>query len=640
MPLNPPEVGRLSVCSTTVLMQYQLPGADITLHVDGSRVDLGRAKSAWEVMDLPPGLQLRRDTSVLATQSLGGETSPPSIAMSVQGVGSSPSKPQPHPDSHIYACAGGVVLTGVTPGSSVEILSGSTLLGTEIAHDGGAAVKLSGPVPDSTPLTARVNTCGQPPVSVTLPVGDKPPIDQFERLPAPAFGSPLMECVEWVRIDQAVPCATIVLTRGDGSVHRQLIATTSWTFHLDRPLDDGEPLVLRQEFDRCNIGGEDRHATVGPLVVKPPTLSSSWCAGRVAAVDLVPGATLIFFGSNGIEIGRSGVIGPTGHFTVVQPQAPRIFARQELCGVPSEPSNSVEALTDADLVDLTRPRPVILEPVLACQTELTVRGLRPGGLVQVFSDDRGLIGWRQAIAEETTVTVASLLPGESVLAHAISCAGQAGDSPPAQALDVPDVHPPRVAAPLRPGQKTVQVIDVQVGARLDVSVNGAFAAGTTVTSNPAEVNLPQALQLGQLVRARQGICGVWRSDVEGTPVTPAPVPTPPPAVGLSKVVVSNCSTENHTIRVWNFDLTSGTKNEVGVLPSQRDDWGFCPGIGAPLEVKLTDGHLHKIVFVDPDAIGCEGQNDPLVVACVRDSFPQVGAVKGLNSGPAFPYAVA
>jgi hypothetical protein len=33
MPLNPPQVGALSVCSTSVLMQHQLAGAGITLLV-------------------------------------------------------------------------------------------------------------------------------------------------------------------------------------------------------------------------------------------------------------------------------------------------------------------------------------------------------------------------------------------------------------------------------------------------------------------------------------------------------------------------------------------------------------------------------------------------------------------------------
>ena len=86
-----------------------------------------------------------------------------------------------------------------------------------------------------------------------------------------------------------------------------------------------------------------------------------------------------------------------------------------------------------------------------------------------------------------------------------------------------------------------------------------------------------------------------------------------------------------TINVWSLDHTAGSKTRVGSLHHNYDDFGTCPAAGTPLEVKLTNGHLHEIVFVDTEAIGCEGQDDPLVVACRRDFLPIVG----LSSGPAF-----
>jgi hypothetical protein len=140
MPLNPPQVGRLSVCSTTVVMQHQLPGAEVTLLKDSLSFPLGRAKSVWEVMKLPSGMNLTRDDRIFATQSLNGETSPVGINSIVEGTGPTASLPRPHPDSHIYVCAGNVALGGMTPGTNAEVLIGGSVVGKALAHEGAAIV--------------------------------------------------------------------------------------------------------------------------------------------------------------------------------------------------------------------------------------------------------------------------------------------------------------------------------------------------------------------------------------------------------------------------------------------------------------------------------------------------------------------
>jgi hypothetical protein len=636
MPLNAPQVGRLSVCSTTVTMQYQIPGARVTLHVDGSPIPLGEATTAWEVMKLPAGLTLPRNALVVATQEFEGETSPPGPAVMVQGLGATASRPQPHPDSHIYECAAFVALAGVTPGASVEIRKGGSVLGTGVAGSGAVVVELNSPVPASEALVARATGCGQQLVSITLPRGDKAPLTAGGMLPAPMFGSPVMACVDSLRIDGVVPGATVILTRGDGSVERHPFATRTWLIRLVRPLELGESLKLRQEFQFCKIVGEDRPERVGPLTVGPPTLTSPWCAGRVTASDLIPGAILTFFAADGTELGRSGVPGTSGQFPMQQPMAFKFFARQEMCGTVSEPSNTVSANTDPDLVDLTPPSPVIVAPVLACQTEVTVRGqVGTGGLVEVLSESRGMIGWRHALTDETIVTVASLLPNERIQARMVSCSLQEASSAFATAQVIPDIPSPRITAPLHAGTKVVRVLDVKIGARLDLYVNDAFKVGVTVTSDPQDVNLPEALVAGQRVNGRQGICDKWLGGEE-EPVTAVPAIPPPAASGFGKVVVLNCHTAHRTINVWSLDHTAGTKTRVGSLNPNYDDFGSCPAAGAPMEVKLADGHVHEIVFVDPGALGCEGQDDPMVVACRRDSM----AIVGLSTGPAFHWQVS
>jgi hypothetical protein len=241
-----------------------------------------------------------------------------------------------------------------------------------------------------------------------------------------------------------------------------------------------------------------------------------------------------------------------------------------------------------------------------------------------------MIGWRHAIAVETIVGVTSLLPGEPIEAHAVSCAGQDATSAVVVTEGIGDLLDPRVEAPLHSGTRTVRIHQVQVGARLDVYVDDAFAGGLTVTSDPAEVTLPEALVAGQRVHGRQGICNQWRSG-EPEVVTTAPATPPPAARGFGKVVILNCHTWQRTIEVWSLDHTTGSVTKAGSLHHNYDDWGTCPAAGEPLEVELDDGHEYEIVFVDPEAIGCEGQDDPMVLACRRDVLPIIGS----TSGPAF-----
>jgi hypothetical protein len=470
-------------------------------------------------------------------------------------------------------------------------------------------------------------------VTVPLPRADPAPLDQFERLLAPSFGSPLMECVTWLRIDAVVPGATVFLTRRDGSEQRWAFATRSWLVPLARPLQNGEPLTLRQEFVLCGISGERATGRVERLAVGVPKLTSPWCSGRVTVTNLTPGATVIFFASNGAELGRSGASGTTCQFTLIQPHSFTFFARQELCGVLSAPSNSVSAGTDPDSIDNTPPRPVIVKPVHACQTQLRVKGQVNGGVFEIWSHLRGMIGWRHAMGSETTVDVPALLDQEPIEAVATTCSGQSANSFPVVKATQATLGTSVIDTP-HAGSTAVSVRNVTVGAQLDLYVENRFANSVIVAGDPTEVPV-LALVVRQHVHARQYLCGQV-VECEDVPVIEAPSTPQPPKTGFSKVLLHNCHTEQRTVTVWDLDHTAGTTSQVGSLEQEYDDWGTCPSHSDPLEVQLKDGHLHEIVVVDPGAIGCEGQDDPLVVACRRDAL----VFKGSSSGSAFTYVVA
>lgn len=628
MALNPPQVGLLSVFSTTVVMQHQLVGAVVTLHKDGASFELGLASSPWEVFALPPGMNLRKDDLVMATQSLAGDTSPPGIPAIVEGVGQTASSPRPHPDSHIYACAGNVALDGMTPGTRAEILIGGQVVGSAIAPEGAAMVELSQGVPATGTVQARARTGNLAPVTVTLPPADAPPLDSTERLSAPRFGLAPMECMTHLRIEGVVPGATVVLTRDDGSQQREPFPTPTWVMPLATPVKAGERLTLRQDLPFCEIQGHETTADAGPVTLAAPRLTSAWCSGRVNVTHLVPGATVVFQAEDGTELGRSGASGTTCQFTLIQPTSFRFFARQELCGVQSGPSNLVSSGNDPDLVDLTKPSPVIAQPLHACQTAVRVSGQVKGGLVEIWSHTRGMIGWRHSIGPESTVVVSALLDQETVEAHAVSCAQQEGFSPAVTAVRATLRTP--VIDTLHAGAASVSVRDVAVGATLELYVDGHVTNTLIVDQDPIVVAVPP-LAADQRVRARQYLCGRV-AECEDVLVVDQPT-TPDPQHGVSTVLIHNCHTSHRKVSVWNLDHTAVSATRVDSLDADYDDWGTCPAFAAPLEVELEDGHVHEIVVVDPDATGCEGQDDPMVMACRRNA----GVFLGDSNGPSVTF---
>jgi hypothetical protein len=107
-------------------------------------------------------------------------------------------------------------------------------------------------------------------------------------------------------------------------------------------------------------------------------------------------------------------------------------------------------------------------------------------------------------------------------------------------------------------------------------------------------------------------------------------PNPPPEFGVRRVDVYNCNSDYRDVHVWTKDLAQGYWVERGTASSLWQG-GSCPGNGLPFTVNLEDGHDYWFVVVDPDLIGCDGQNNPEATFCQRSYY---GApLHGLGDGP-------
>jgi hypothetical protein len=130
------------------------------------------------------------------------------------------------------------------------------------------------------------------------------------------------------------------------------------------------------------------------------------------------------------------------------------------------------------------------------------------------------------------------------------------------------------------------------------------------------------------------------------PVTDRPPPggggggvvvPPPPMGGFRSVFLYNCDPDQHQFYYWRLDQASGSLNLVrGPVNAMYSEAGFCPDPNdQPQEIFIVDRRVQTLIVVDPDAIGCSG-NDPSMLACVKHS----ATIIGRDSGPACSWIIS
>jgi hypothetical protein len=122
-------------------------------------------------------------------------------------------------------------------------------------------------------------------------------------------------------------------------------------------------------------------------------------------------------------------------------------------------------------------------------------------------------------------------------------------------------------------------------------------------------------------------------------------PSAPPgdesaSAGYEKAAIYNCDPDQHRFTYWVADLSNGSTQQHGPIDAMYSEAGYCPDpTDDPFELDLEPGHSYQIVAVDPASIGCEGRNDPTIVACAKHQFLLIGAANGrtarivLQAGP-------
>ena len=555
MPLLPPRVmGPISECNRgagAVWVQGQLTGATVEILVDGVAGPVGGGIAAWssQVFDLNAGVALAPGARVRARQKLGAEVSSASPDQSSVLV-------QKRPPamggvdwvSHLYRCGRCLQLGGLVPGASVEVrIVGGPSLATSTSPNGGARLHLSAAIGPGQTLEAIQTACGQTGPRDQGPPPDAVPHDPAHprELPPPVIRKPVRECDRAVLVGNVLEGATVTLGRSGPPpagmappLHACFDSTESWLL-VDRPFRHlggvGETISVRQDFAACELHSLDSPPTsVSSAAPMPaPIIAGTLCAGGTAVriANLRPGARVTILQTLGSAVTALGTgeapdttcpgapppgsppLPPACFDFAVPPLVggAQITAIQEQCGVVSGPSNAVTVRQDTAAL----PTPVVPGPLFECGATVRVTNIHPPSYVRVMSAILGEIGARWVFYKtnddtaEVDVPVAPLLlhadQHDEIWAVAEGC-GQTAVSARKPVGALPDVLPPVIEA-VNECTVDVPVRDVVPGARVFVYVNGVFRGSQAVGGRRGTVRITGRLRVGNVLTARQRICG-------------------------------------------------------------------------------------------------------------------------------------
>jgi hypothetical protein len=524
-------LGPLSECSRAATVVGQITGSTVRITTTEGRV-LAEGMARWSEQTFDLTGPLRAGESVIAFQSLDGETSP---------IPPEKTPVQPAPDLSaislqyvgvLHGCAGCVLVTGAVPGAQVTLRVAATgeVLGDAPAVNGDAYIVLRRAVRTGEELEALQTACGRTGPAVRSAPADAVALDARQRLPPPWIVEPLGECDRALAVGGVVEGALVDFRRSVGIPLSAWLGTTgSWIAPIDPPLGFLETLTARQAMPSCDLESDDsRPVTAGPLrplqapVIEPPLCADST---RVVVRNLRPGSVVTLY-LDDVELGRGEAPRPT--FELLVPGGRlrargHLAAEQAICnGVVRSPrSYTVAIAPPLDRLDTLR----IREPLFACATVVRVEGVVPGSLVSireertdVWRSDLVLVRDRQA---EIAVRPA-LRAGEKVYAAGALC-GRRARSAAVMAQEVRQLAAPSVEEPIHEGATSVVVTAATPAAVVEVAIDGVWRAAAVASAGVAVFGTGAPLRVGQRVEARQRLCSLISSVASAVTVRRRPL---------------------------------------------------------------------------------------------------------------------
>ncbi len=349
---------------------------------------------------------------------------------------------------------------------------------------------------------------------------------------------PLSECSSSVRVEGQISGSTveIFMTGHSGSIGGGVASWSDQSFPISVPLKNGETVTATQKQGSDTsqpgpgIGVQKKPPTLGPVAFQSHLYA---CARCVWLVGASPGATvnLTVLGSP-----RGSAVSPDGNARIGLTQQLRpgdiLVAQQTGCGLPPG------AMTTGPKPDPTPanakhqlPAPSLPGPLEQCDPAVLVTNVFEGSTVTIT---------RSAGPSESAcfdaVSLWVLLSTPLVLSETVTaeqnypkCDVQGVATAPMKVGPI-KVEPPVVKEPLCAGQTTVFVADYKPGAIVEILQNGV-SLGTGQA--PEDASFPfgvPPLAAGDIITARQTLCGKTSVASNAVTVGAAPHVMPRPVI--------------------------------------------------------------------------------------------------------------
>ena len=538
--LAPTVAERLAKCCEQVFVFGVMPGAEVTLRVEGTDYT-ETVPGRGHTFDLPRPLEAGQRVS--AQQRLGADESEWSPEVVVEEVYLPPNPSLSEPS--IPRCGTCVLAWGVAPGSRLILESGGGVIADGQANRyGERCLKLDDYPRGSTGVFSSTETCETPSASrFHIDVHQEPNV-----LPTPLIPEPVFGCQTRVGLSGLVPgsLVQITVTDSDGT-DRNYYLRTCWSnvnANLGDELAVGDRITARQSMAEHDWDCNSQSGPSAPVQaatpderIKPVIMQPIYEGDRVIQVtNQIEGGLITVYSRDDENDTEEEDLGSrsSSQFPEVPVSALRarqiLRAAQELCEVIeySDPV-TVQPLP----ADLEAPR--VPPPLYACASVVMVENVLPGAMVYLVQSEphdtepEYPIGQDWASGPSQAVWVYPVLTADSYVRAYQVVGGRTSpfsDRVPVDRME--GIPAPTVGDPVLAGSRSVWVRDIIPGAYVRVFDDGQQIGGSSVGMAQAWIPLWRPVTENSIITARQMLCLDESAESAPVPATPGTCHGPPP----------------------------------------------------------------------------------------------------------------
>ncbi len=330
----------------------------------------------------------------------------------------------------------------------------------------------------------------------------------------PTVVGPISPCNREVRVQNQLINSTVTILRNGTAIVSQQVNWPDFTIPLPAniSLNFNDAITATQTVGTVTspqspqpVYVQSTPQALGSVTFLGPVLE---CASALLVGGAVPGAQITIVDQHGNQRGQDTASQDGSVGVQIQPplaQAESVNASQTACGLNQAAPGT---LSPAPLsLPASLPRPIIQQPLAACDEAVTISEVVPGALVTLK------INQQPPFNESTGFLVSSeylMVPSLSQGQHVTAVQAFPGDCNKTSLSDGVIVHPARapsapvLSVPPCPGAQWVRLAGLTVGNLVEIFEFGALIGRAQAALPTDDFFLPRKLRAGALIWAVQG----------------------------------------------------------------------------------------------------------------------------------------